>query len=112
MRTGLHCALLLLLLSPACARAEIVDRMVAVVNKQIILQSELDQATRVEFLLQGRPLDQLTDAEMGKVLERLIDQDLLQQQIAQAAIRDPSPEEMASHLREVRPQIPGPDPEV
>jgi hypothetical protein len=105
MNTGLHCALLLLLLAPV--RAEVVDRMVAVVNKQIILQSELDQATRVEFLLQGRPLDQLTDAEMGKVLERLIDQDLLQQQIAQAAMRDPTPEEMAAHLSEVRSQIPG-----
>jgi hypothetical protein len=81
--------------------------MVAVVNKQIILQSELEQATRVEFLLQGRPLDQLTDAEMGKVLERLIDQDLLQQQLAQPAIPDPSPEEMAARLHEVRSQIPG-----
>lgn len=105
MSTGLHCALLLLLLAPV--RAEVVDRMVAVVNKQIILESELDQVAHVEFLLQGRPLDQLTGPEMGKVLERLIDQDLLQQQIAQAAMPDPRPEEMAAHLREVRSQIPG-----
>jgi len=105
MSTGLHCVLLLLLLSPV--QAEVVDRMVVVVNKQIILQSELDQVARVEFLLQGRPLNQLTDAEMGKVLERLIDQDLLQQQIAQAAMPDSSPEEMTSRLREVRSQIPG-----
>jgi hypothetical protein len=105
--TALNCALLLLLLFTVRVQAEVVDRMVAVVNKQIILQSELEQATRVEFLLQGRPLDQLTDAEMGKVLERLIDQDLLQQQLAQPAIPDPSPEEMAARLHEVRSQIPG-----
>src|SRR5438045_767669 len=107
MRTGLHRALLLLLLSPACARAEVVDRMVAVVNKQIILQSELEQVTRVEFLLQGTPLDQLTEAEMEKVLDRMIDQDLLQQQIAQSAVPDPTPPEIAARLREVRSQIPG-----
>ena len=105
MSTGLHCLLLLLLLAPV--RAEVVDRMVAVVNKQIILESELDQVAHVEFLLQGRPLDQLTGSEMGKVLERLIDQDLLQQQIAQAAMPDPRPEEMAARFRDVRSQIPG-----
>jgi parvulin-like peptidyl-prolyl isomerase len=105
MSTSLHGVLLLLLLAPV--RAEVVDRMVAVVNKQIILESELDQVAHVEFLLQGRPLDQLTDPEMGKVLERLIDQDLLQQQIAQAAMPDPRPEEMAARLRDVRSQIPG-----
>ncbi|HEV2961536.1 MAG TPA: hypothetical protein VG649_06910 [Candidatus Angelobacter sp.] len=107
MRTGLHCALLLLLLSPAGVRAEVVDRMVAVVNKQIILQSELEQDARVEFLLQVRPLDQLTGAEMEKVLDRMINQDLLQQQIAQSSVPDPTPQEIAASLREVRSQIPG-----
>jgi parvulin-like peptidyl-prolyl isomerase len=109
MRTAFHCALLLLLLFMTRGWAEVVDRMVAVVNKQVILQSELEQVTRVEFLLQGRPLDQLTDAEMQKVLERMIDQDLLQQQIAQPMVPDPTPEETAAHLREVRSQIPGAD---
>ena len=109
MRTALYCALLLLF--PAQAWAEVVDRMVAVVNKQVILQSELEQVARVEFLLQGRPLRELTDAEMQKVLERMIDQDLLQQQIAQPAMQDPTPQEIAAHLREVRSQIPGSDAE-
>ncbi|HEV2988179.1 MAG TPA: hypothetical protein VG759_07045 [Candidatus Angelobacter sp.] len=109
MKTAFHCVLLLLALSPLWGQAEVVDRMVAVVNKQIILQSELEQVARVEFLLQGRPLDQLTDGEMQKVLDRMIDQDLLQQQIAQPMVPDPTGEEMAAHLREVRSQIPGAD---
>ncbi|HXB21371.1 MAG TPA: SurA N-terminal domain-containing protein [Candidatus Solibacter sp.] len=110
MRIDLYCALLLLLISPVFpAEAEVVDRMVAVVNKQVILQSELEQAVRVEFLLQGKPLDQLTDAEMRGVLDRLIDQSLLQQQIAQTDVLDPSPEELTSRLQEVRSQIPGAD---
>lgn len=113
MKIGLYCALLLLLISPifpvSPAKAEVVDRMVAVVNKQVILQSELEQAARVEFLLQGRPLEQLTDAEMRGVLDRLIDQSLLQQQVVHAEVLDPSPEELASRLQEARSQIPGAD---
>ena len=103
MRNGLHCALLLLLISAVSpvfrARAEVVDRMVAVVNKQVILQSELEQAARVEFLLQGKPLEQLTDVEMRSVLDRLIDQSLLLQQIVHTGMLDPNSEELAARLQ-------------
>ena len=110
MRIGFYCALLLLLISPVFpVEAEVVDHMAAVVNKQVILQSELEQVARVEFLLQGKPLVQLTDAEMRAVLDRLIDQSLLQQQIAQTGVLDPNPEELASRLQEIRSQIPGAD---
>ena len=54
MKRSLQFALLLLLL-PVLAPAQVVDRMVAVVNKHVILESELDQAARVEFLLEGKP---------------------------------------------------------
>jgi hypothetical protein len=105
MKIGFYCAMLLLWLAH-CA-AEVVDRMVAVVNKQVILQSELEEATRVEFLLQGKPLDKLTGADTHSVLQRLIDQALLQQQIVQTAMWDPSLEAPAARLQEVRSQIPG-----
>ena len=88
-------------------RAEVVDRMVAVVNRQVILQSELEQAARIEFLLQGRSLDQLNQAEMQAVLDRMIDQALLEQQILNTPMLDPSPEEIAARIHEVRAQIPG-----
>ncbi|HEY6968268.1 MAG TPA: SurA N-terminal domain-containing protein [Candidatus Angelobacter sp.] len=90
----------------ACS-AQVVDRMVAVVNRQVILQSELEQTAHVECLLQGKPLDELTAAEMQAVLDRMIDQALLQQQIVNTAIMDPAPQEISSHLREARAQIPG-----
>ncbi len=104
--TALHCALLLLL-STFQAESQVVDRMAAVVNKQIIMQSELEQVARVELLLGGRPLSQLTDAEMHDVLKRMIDQDLLQQQIAQSAIPEITAEEIAAQLHDARSQIPG-----
>ena len=62
----------LVLLVFSSSHAEVVDRMVVVVNKQIILQSELEQAAHVEFLLQGKPLARLDEAGMQAVLERLM----------------------------------------
>ena len=106
MKSLLHLVLLLLALA-ACATAEVVDRIVAVVNRQVILQSQLEQAARVEFLLQGRSLDQLNQTEMQAVLDRMIDQDLLEQQIVHTPMLDPTTEELAARLHEVREQIPG-----
>jgi len=95
-----------LLLIGAC-RAEVVDRMVAVVNRQVILQSELEQAAHVEFLLQGRSLDQLNAPEMRAVLDRMIDQALLEQQIVSTTMLDPTPDEISARIHEVRGEIPG-----
>ena len=71
--------------------AQVVDRMVAVVNKHVILESELDQAARVEFLLQGKPFGEgkLTQKDTLAVLDRLIDQALLDQQIMNQAVLAP-----------------------
>lgn len=108
MMTALRCTMLLLL-STVQGGSQVVDRMVAVVNKQIIMQSELEQVARVEFLLGRRPLEQLTGVEMHDVLKRMIDQDLLQQQITQSAMPEPTADEIAAQLRDVRSQIPGAD---
>ena len=96
----------LLLIAASCS-AQVVDRMVAVVNKRVILESELEQAARVEFLMSGKPLAQLTRAEKVAVLNRLIDRSLLEQQIARTEMLDPTPEELAARLAELRNQLPG-----
>ena len=105
MRPPFHFVMALLL--AGIAQAQVVDRMVAVVNRHVILESELDQATRVEFLLQGKPIDRLTYAERNAVLERLIDRSLLDQQIVNPAMLDPTPEELKAKVEEVRQGIPG-----
>jgi hypothetical protein len=98
----------ILLLPPAgFAQPQVVDRMVAVVNKRVILQSELDQAARVEFLLQGKPITALTQSDKTAVLDQLIDRALLDQQIVNSAMLDPTPEELAAKVKEVRGNIPG-----
>ena len=107
MKRCLQFALALLLPIAGFAQPQVVDRMVAVVNKRVILQSELDQAARVEFLLQGKPIASLTQADTAAVLEQLIDRSLLDQQIVNATMLDPSPEEIAAKVREVRQNFAG-----
>src|SRR6476660_1522674 len=97
----------ILLLLGSFARAQVVDRMVAVVNKRVILESELDQTARVEFLLQGKPIGTLTQADRAAVLERLIDRALLDQQIVNPAMLDPTPVELAAKIKEIRSGMPG-----
>jgi hypothetical protein len=94
-------ASLLLALAPA-APAQVVDRMVAVVNKQVLLQSQLEQALRVQFLMAGKPLSTLTSTDAGAALDRLVDQTLLDQQIADANMVDPTSEEMVGQVKELR----------
>src|SRR5262245_57527807 len=98
MRKFLQFVMLLLPLS-ALAQPQMVDRMVAVVNKRVILQSDLDQAARVEFLLQGKSIATLTQADTAAVLEQLIDRSLLDQQIVNPAVFDPTPEELAAKVK-------------
>jgi parvulin-like peptidyl-prolyl isomerase len=105
MRARLHFVMVLLL--AGISQAQVVDRMVAVVNKRVILESELDQTTRVEFLLQGKPIQSLTHADRSVVLERLIDRSLLDQQIVNPAMLDPSPEELAAKIKEIRDSMAG-----
>lgn len=105
MKILLQSAMLLLALS--ISGAEVVDRMVAVVNKQVVLQSELDQTARVEFLLEGKPLDKLTAVDLQQVLDQLIDRALLEQQIMNPSVLDPTPADVVDRLREVRTRTPG-----
>jgi parvulin-like peptidyl-prolyl isomerase len=104
MRT--RCQFVVILLLAGIAQAQVVDRMVAVVNKHVILESELDQAARVEFLLQGKSIDKMTQTDRAAVLDRLVDRSLLDQQIVNPAMLDPTPEELAAKIKEVRSAIP------
>lgn len=95
-----------LLLAASCS-AQVVDRMVAVVNKRVILQSELDQEVRVQFMMEGASLDKRTPDDTLAALDRLIDRSLLDQQILSTAMVDPTPEELAEQVKNIRSQFPG-----
>jgi hypothetical protein len=105
MRSSLHLAVIALAIS--AANPQLLDRMVAVVNKHVILESELDQAVRVEYLMQGKPLDKVSSADSVAVLDRLVDRALLEQQILHPEMLAPTAEELADQVKEVRQQVPG-----
>ena len=99
-----------LLLAVAAARAQVVvDRMVAVVNKRVIMASQLDQEVRLQRLLEGRPPagPKLEPQEVSFTLEQLIDRKLLEQQILRGDMETPSPEEVSRRINEVRSRTPG-----
>src|ERR1700735_4556260 len=72
-------------LLPSARAGEVIDRIVATVNGHIILQSDWEEALRYEALLNGRALNQFTDDDRRAVLDRLIDQQLLAEQIKSAS---------------------------
>ncbi len=84
-----------LTLPPAHA-GQVIDRIVATVNGHIILQSDWDEALCYEALLNGRAISQFTDDDRRAVLDRLIDQELLGEQMKSAYFQHASEAEAAA----------------
>jgi SurA N-terminal domain len=102
-------ALQIAVLFAACAgllRAEIVDRIVATVNGQPILQSDWDIAMRCEAFLDQRALQFRPEAARAS-LDRLVDQELLRQQVRDLQLPPVGEDKLRSRLEEIRHQIPG-----
>jgi len=89
-----------------CARAEVLDRIVATVNRHAILESEQDEAVRFECLLNGRPLQDVTSTERAATLQRLIDQELIAEQVRTSSFVPATPEAIAGRVRELRQTVP------
>ncbi len=93
-------------LLPSVRAGQVIDRIVATVNGHIILQSDWDEALSYEALLNGRPLNQFTDDDRRAVLDRLIDQELLGEQMKSASFQRASESEAAARVAEARKQYP------
>lgn len=92
---------------PAAHAGEVIDRIVATVNGHIILQSDWNEALCYEALLNGRTLSQFGDDDRRAVLDRLIDQELLAEQMKSAFFQHASEAEAAARLAEARKLYPG-----
>jgi len=79
---------------------DIVDRMVANVNGHILLQSDWEEELALESLLNGRAVDAFTVAERKAALDRLIDQELLREQVRSG--EDVAADQVAARLAEIR----------
>jgi len=98
--------LLSALILPAAGSAQVIDRIIATVNGHIILQSDWDEALCYEALLNGRALNQFTDDDRRAVLDRLVDQELLGEQMKSAFFERASEAEAATRLADARKQYP------
>jgi len=93
---------------PALA-GTVVDRIVATVNGQVILQSDWDDAIRYQSLVENHPPGVITADERKAALDHLIDQELLKEQMNAADAHPASEEEVAQQISEIRKQHPGAD---
>lgn len=103
-------AVALTLLLSACVRSasagDVIDRIVATVNGHIILQSDWDEGLRYEALLSGRSLSLFTDDDRRAVLDRLIDQELLAEQMKSASFQHATEAEATAQIENARTQYP------
>jgi hypothetical protein len=84
----------------------VIDRIVATVNGHIILQSDWEEALCYEALLNGRTISQFTDEDRRAVLDRLIDQELLGEQMKSAYFQHASEDEAKARVTEARKAYP------
>ena len=82
--------------------AEVIDRIVATVNGHIILQSDWNDALRYEALLSARTVSDFNEGERRAILDRLIDQELLAEQMKSASFSHATEEEAAAEIASAR----------
>ncbi len=83
-----------------------IDRVVAVANRQAILESDIEDEIQLSVLDPStNPKEQMTQQE---ALERLISRMLIQQQIQQEDLEatEPKPEQVAARIEEIRTELP------
>jgi hypothetical protein len=97
----------LILAALLASAGEVIDRIVATVNGHIVLQSDWEDALCYEAFMAGHSLSQITADERKSALDRLIDQELLREQMASSDFQHATPEEVADRIAEVRNQYPG-----
>jgi SurA N-terminal domain len=90
---------------PAVA-GEVVDGVVASVNRHPILHSDWDEAVRFEAFMQQKPVSQLSEADRIRALQRLIDRQLLSAQMGDVSYMRPTEEKLQQDIVKLRSQVP------
>lgn len=89
-----------------CRASELVDRVVAVVNDQVILQSDVDEELRFECLSQGKLLTD-PSCHLGQAaLNRLVERALIEQRLAPVEMVFVGANQVRARASEIRKQLP------
>src|SRR5258708_1313169 len=97
-------AVMLLTVALSARAGDVLDRIVATVNRQIILQSEWEDAVRYEAFAGGRALNQVQTADRKSALDHLIDQELLREQMRNSGFPHASSDEVDKQIQQIRKQ--------
>ena len=73
----------------AICPAAVIDRVAVVVGKTVFTQSEVDDEARLSELEGGKPLD-LSAAQRKQAAERLVDQELLREEMSATQFQGPA----------------------
>jgi len=95
---------LVLISSTLLQAGEVLDRLVATVNGHAILQSDWNDEMRYECFLSGRAQKDLSPEERRAAFERLIDQELLHEQMASVDFKPASEEQVSEKVGELKQQ--------
>src|SRR5215471_8912919 len=89
---------LLLASPPLVGAGEVLDRLVATVNGHALLESDWEDEVRYECFMSGRPLGEVTSQDRKAALDRLIDQELLREQMRSSDFKPVSAEEIEKQV--------------
>jgi len=106
MRKFLLVVSIFMLFSPLTRAGELIDGIVARVNGHVILLSDWDDAVRFESFASARTVESFSPSDRQAVLGRLVDQELLREQIHQSDSVQAPPEVIDSKIAEIRSQYP------
>lgn len=98
---------LLPMASRAAFAGEVIDGVIATVNRQPIFQSDWDEAICFEAFMLQKPLSQVSQEDRVNALRRLIDRQLLKNQMSDPNYMQPSANELRDALANVKTQVPG-----
>lgn len=94
MRFRAQIVFALFVVACVCQAADVVDRILVTVNGKALVESELDESMRFEALQAVKPLSSIGKVDREAALERLIDREIIRQQVqslfqpSQAAIEE------------------------
>src|SRR5512146_100432 len=114
-RRCLQIGMVLALAGTTLFAGDVIERVVATVNNRPILQRDWDEEVCYEAFVNHRPLSSLAAADRKTALDRLIDQELLRQQIKQdeeEGLMKSSPPNIEKRVQEIRQQYPGAEKEA
>jgi SurA-like N-terminal domain len=93
------------LFAPMVSAGELADRIVATVNDEPVLASDVADAVRVEALMQGKAVGDIPLADYQAAMDRLIDRTLIRQQMASGYT--PPAQQVERRMVQVRAAFPG-----